>query len=157
MRTILAVGLISLFLIGGQAWAAPKAQYLIDSKPDQGVLIHLDEWFSTHPLKEGQASYGEQVFSSPRGTVSLFTKKDTLPVIGRHIHLTTDEIIFVYKGKGEIYINGEWMPVKAGDLHVCPRGVAHSSRTVGDSELCFISVFMPPQPNTGHDRVMIDE
>ena len=89
--------------------------------------------------------------------LNLTTNKDQKPLIGRHIHLTVDEIIFVYKGEGEMYINGKWVPVKGGDLHVCPRGVAHCTRALPGKELQYISIFAPPQPKGAHDRVMIDE
>ena len=77
--------------------------------------------------------------------------------LGRHIHITVDEIIFVYKGEGEIYNNGTWVPVKAGDLHVCPRGVAHATRALPGKEPMPFNILTPAQPKGGHDRVMIDE
>jgi mannose-6-phosphate isomerase-like protein (cupin superfamily) len=157
MRTVLGVVFIFLFVVYGQAFAAPTAKILIDSTPDQAVLIPLDQWFAEHLIKEGQASRGDKIYESPRCTVTVLTSKDPLPVIGRHIHLTTDEVVFVYKGEGEMYINGQWVPVKAGTLHVCPRGVAHATRALPGKELWLISIFSPPQPRGSSDRVMLDE
>jgi quercetin dioxygenase-like cupin family protein len=77
-------------------------------------------------------------------------------LIGRHIHTSAEEIVFVYKGTGEMYINGKWIPVKAGDLHVCPRGMAHATRVVGDGQMEVISIFAPPQAG-GNDRIMLDD
>ena len=37
--------------------------------------------------------------------------------LGRHIHVAVREIVFLYKGEGEMYFNDNWVPVKAGDLH----------------------------------------
>jgi mannose-6-phosphate isomerase-like protein (cupin superfamily) len=156
MRTILIVGSIFLAFLMGQVLAAPTAKYLIDSTPGEAVLINLEEWFSTHPVKEGQLSRFDNVFSSPRAALFCGTLKDPKG-IGRHIHLTADEIVYVYKGEGEMYINGQWLPVKAGDLHVCPRGVAHASRSLPGKELLLFNIFAPPQPKGGNDRVMIDE
>ncbi len=154
MRKIMIVGALFVVFFFGQVAAAPVAQHLIDSVPAQAVLIHLDEWFASHPAKEG-ASRGDIVFASPRSTVSLTTNRDAKG-LGRHIHTTVDEIIYVYRGAGEMYINGSWVPVKAGDFHVCPRGVAHATRAAAGSELQYISIFTPPQPKGGNDRVMID-
>ena len=140
----------------GQVLAAPTAKYLIDSTPGEGVLIHLDEWFSAHPVKDGRSGQSDKVFSSPRTEVAVSTSKDPKG-LGRHIHVTVDEIVFVYKGEGEMYINGKWVPVKAGDLHVCPRGVAHATRALPGKELRSFNVFGPAQPKSGHDRMMMDE
>ena len=156
MRAMVIIGAIALAFLAGQVLGAPTAKYLIDSTPDEDVLINLDEWFGTHPIKEGQSGRSDNVFSSPRAVVNIGTNKDTKG-IGRHMHVTVDEIIFVYKGEGEMYINGKWVPVKAGDLHVCPRGVAHASRALPGKELLTFNIFAPPQPKGAHDRVMIDE
>jgi quercetin dioxygenase-like cupin family protein len=63
----------------------------------------------------------------------------------------------VYKGTGEMFQNGKWVSLKVGDLHICPRGVAHGLRASGGGEISIISIFTPPQPKGGNDRVMIDD
>jgi mannose-6-phosphate isomerase-like protein (cupin superfamily) len=156
MRTIYVIGAIFLAFLVGQVFAAPTGKYLIDSTPGEDVLINLDQWFSTHAIKQGELGRSDTVFQSPRATMNIGSNKDTKG-IGRHIHLTVDEIIFIYKGEGEMYINGTWVPVKAGDLHVCPRGVAHATRALPGKELWSFNIFAPPQPKGAHDRVMIDE
>jgi mannose-6-phosphate isomerase-like protein (cupin superfamily) len=155
MRTIFVIGAIVLAFLVGQVVAAPTGKYLIDSTPAEDVLISLDQWFSEHPIKEGELSRSDNVFSSPRTTLNIGRNKDTKG-IGRHMHVTVDEIVFVYKGEGEIYINGKWVPLKAGDLHVCPRGVFHASRALPGKELWTFNAFAPPQPKGAHDRVEID-
>ncbi|MGA3175262.1 MAG: cupin domain-containing protein [Syntrophorhabdales bacterium] len=155
MKKAMIVGSVFLFFSFGLAAAAPVAKHLIDSVPGEAVLIHLDDWFTSHPGKVGD-SRGDMVFQSPRSSVSLTTNKDTKG-LGRHLHTTVDEIIYVYKGAGEMYINGKWVPVKAGDFHVCPRGVTHGTRAASGGELIYISIFTPPQPKGGNDRVMVDD
>jgi mannose-6-phosphate isomerase-like protein (cupin superfamily) len=156
MRTMVIIGAIALAFLAGQVLGAPTAKYLIDSTPGEDVLINLDEWFSTHPVKQGELSRSDNVFSSPRSALFIGTSKDPKG-IGRHMHVTVDELVFIYKGEGEMYINGKWVPVKAGDLHVCPRGVAHATRALPGKELLSFNMFSPPQPKGAHDRVMIDE
>ena len=151
MRTMAMIGLMALFLFSGQAMAQPLAKHLVDSKPGEAVLISLGEWFAANPLKEGKMRT-DRVYESSRDTINLLIIKDT--TIGRHLHTTVDEIVYVYKGSGEMNINGKWVPIKAGDLHVCPRGVAHSTRA-GNEELWVISIFSPPMPAAG-DRVTIE-
>jgi mannose-6-phosphate isomerase-like protein (cupin superfamily) len=155
MRTMLIIGSIVLAFVAGQVLGAPTAKYLIDSTPGEDVLINLDEWYSTHPIAEGKLGRSDNIFSSPRSAVFIGSSKDPKG-IGRHIHVTVDEIVFIYKGEGEMYINGKWVPVKAGTLHVCPRGVAHATRALPGKELLSFNIFTPPQPKGG-DRVMIDQ
>jgi len=156
MRTVFVIGAIFLAFLVGQVVAAPTAKYLIDATPGEDVLINLDEWFATHPIKEGEMGRSDNVFSSPRSAIFVGSNKDPKG-IGRHMHVTVDEIVFVYKGEGEMYINGKWVPVKAGTLHVCPRGVAHATRALPGKQLLSFNIFTPPQPKGAHDRVMIDE
>jgi len=156
MRTILTIGAILVTFLMEQALAAPTAQYLIDAKPDEGILISLDEWFAESPIKEGEVGRSDNVSSVPRAALFVGSSKDPKG-IGRHIHVTVDEIVFVYKGEGEMYINGKWVPVKADDLHACPRGVAHATRPLPGEELLTFNIFTPPQLKGAHDRMMIDE
>lgn len=155
MRAALLIGCIALGFLVGQVVAAPTGKYLIDSTPGEDVLINLNEWIPAHPIKEGQGR-SDVVFQSPRSTVIIGSNRDTKG-IGRHLHLTVDEIVFIYKGEGEMYINGKWVPVKGGDLHVCPRGVTHATRALPGKELWSFNIFTPPQPKGTHDRVMLDE
>lgn len=125
---------------------------LIDTPYNKGFVVNLDDWFNLHRLDPGAATRGDKVFESPRSQLVLVTNKG--PLIGLHYHQTADEIVFVYKGKGEMYIDGKWVPVKAGDLHINPRGVIHATRVVGDDEMWVFSVFTPPQAN-GNDKAMV--
>ncbi len=54
-----------------------------------------------------------------------------------------------------MYVNGKWVPVKAGYFHTSPRGVAHATRTAGDEEIWLMCFFTAPLP-PGGDRAMVD-
>jgi mannose-6-phosphate isomerase-like protein (cupin superfamily) len=156
MKTILIIGSIFiafLFLTTGKALAPPVAQHLIDAKPPEAQLFDAEKWFQDHPIEKGGIR-SETVFLSPRAQVNFLRIKGS--PLGRHIHSQVDEIVYIYKGRGEMYINGKWVPVKAGQFHTCPRGVAHSTRTTGDEEIWLIAFFTDPLPPLG-DRVMVDE
>ncbi|HWR38904.1 MAG TPA: cupin domain-containing protein [Patescibacteria group bacterium] len=127
---------------------------LIEGKNDTGLLIDLDEWYAAHPLKAGDATRGDNAYASSRAKVDFVTNKG--PLIGRHHHSSCEEIVFVYKGQGEMYIDGQWVPVKAGDLHINPRGVIHATRVVGDDEMQVFCIFSPPQAN-GNDKIFLDQ
>jgi quercetin dioxygenase-like cupin family protein len=164
MRTILIVGFLFLFVFSGQVSAEPLAKHLIDAEPGKALLFDAEKWFQEHPIEKGIAR-AETVFKSPRVQVMFFRFKGA--PLGRHIHTQVDELVYVVKGRGEQYINGKWLPIKAGDFHTSrlpikagdfhtsPRGVAHGGRTAGDEELWMILFFTEPlQP--GGDRAMIE-
>jgi quercetin dioxygenase-like cupin family protein len=156
MRTILIIGSILIaffFLSTGKALAQPIAKHLLDAKPPEALLFDVEKWFKDHPIEKGNARI-ETVFLSPRAQVLFIRGKGA--ILGRHIHSQLDELVYIYKGRGEIYLNGKWVPCKAGQFHTSPRGVAHSTRTVGDEEIWLICFFTDPLPPLG-DRVMIDE
>ena len=152
MRSILIIGVLFLFVCSGQILAKPIAKHLIDAKPEEALLIDVEKWFQAHPIEKGPVRF-EGVFKSPRGQALLIRLKGA--PLGRHIHTQIDDIVYIYKGRGEVYLNGEWTPVKAGDLHICPRGVAHTFRTGGDEELWLIAITTDPVP-PGGDRAMLD-
>ena len=152
MRSIFIVGFLFLFVFSGQVLAEPIAKHLIDATPGEALLLDVEKWFEAHPIEKGSVRFGT-VFKSPRAQV-VFIRLKGAPT-GRHIHTHVDDLLYVFKGRGEMYINGKWTPVKAGDFHTCPRGVAHSVRTVGDEEIWLIDFFTDPLP-PGGDRAMID-
>ena len=155
LRGILIAGGLALALVVGVRIGVRAAENKpIDSTPPESIVVNLDEFYAQHALKPGEPTRADKVFSSPRCVVNLVSNKG--PLIGRHIHASCDEIVFVYKGSGEMYINGKWIPVKAGDLHVCPSGVAHATRVVGEGTMEVISIWTPP-PAGGNDRIMLDQ
>ena len=153
MKAILISGLMIVILLSAPVFAQPIAKHLLDAKPQEGLLIDVEKWFQEHPIDKGKAKF-ETVFQSPRGqTLFLSGKGSWLP---RHIHTHVDEIIYIYKGRGEVYLNGKWVPCKGGEFHAAPRGVAHSLRTDGTEELWLICFFTDPVPPP-NDRIIIDE
>ncbi|MEN6414063.1 MAG: cupin domain-containing protein [Veillonellales bacterium] len=158
MKRIVLLGLVFMFLFTVSAMAAPGPvvgdQALLDTAFDKGLLISLDDFFANHPIQEGQPARGDEIFKSPRVQISLVTNKG--PLIGLHYHATADEIVFVYKGEGEMYIGGKWIPVKAGDIHINPRGVVHATRVTGDEPMEVIGFFTQPQAN-GNDKVFMSQ
>jgi quercetin dioxygenase-like cupin family protein len=121
--------------------AIPKG--LIDSTPAVALLLDLGVHHAGRTLPEKGVD-SQVVFEGPRSQVMVRTAvKGT--IIGGHFHSVTDEIIVVTGGSGEILVNGEWHPVKRGDLHVCPRGIVHDTRAL-EENLQYLSIFTPHLP-----------
>ncbi len=152
MRKIFIVGFLFLFLFSGQVLAEPIAKHLIDAEPGEALLLDVEKWFQAHPIEKGLIRFGT-VFKSPRVQVAFIRLKGA--PLGRHIHTQVDELVYVVKGRGEQYVNGKWVPLKAGDFHTSPRGVAHGGRTGENEEVWMILIFTEPLP-PGGDRAMID-
>ena len=132
MRPYFVVVFIFVLLFTGRVLAEPIAKHLIDAEPGKGLLFDVEEFFQAHPMEKGPVKMNI-VFKSPRAQVAFVQGKGN--PLGRHIHTHCDELLYVVKGRGEVYLNGKWTPIKAGDFHISPRGVAHTIRTAGDEVL----------------------
>ncbi len=60
--------------------------------------------------------------------------------IGMHSHDTSSEIMYFTSGEGHVLFKGESIPLKAGDVHYCPKGCSHSLINDGKTDLCFFAV-----------------
>ncbi len=154
MKKVVLLGFVLFYLMTSAGLSAEIPKGLVDSKPDQAILINLDEWYKTHPSPGKPGIVGETVFASPRSVVIIRTAgKGT--AAGSHFHSTTDEIVLIVGGSGEMLINGKWAPVRAGDLHVNRRGNVHNSRNPNE-DMRFISISTPQQPRGGDINAVKD-
>jgi quercetin dioxygenase-like cupin family protein len=116
---------------------------LIDSTPAAALLINLGEYYGKRPLPATGVD-SEVVYDCPRTQLMIRTAvKGT--TVGTHFHTVCDEYVIVVGGTGEILVNGQWTPVKAGDVHVCPRGIIHDTRALAE-DLQYLSIFTPHLP-----------
>lgn len=119
---------------------------LIDSSPAIAVLLRLEEHHARRTLPATGVD-SEVVYDCPRTQVMVRTAvKGTS--IGTHFHSVCDEIVVVTGGAGEVLVNGAWRPVKAGDVHVNPRGIIHDTRAL-EENLQYLSIFTPHLPPGG--------
>ena len=130
--------LLVLFTIPAMASPAPPA---VDSTPEMAVIVNIDEWSDNHPLNPGQQSLIGRLSTSPRYAVSLRSSNGLILV--PHFHPNADEILVVYKGSCDMIINGTRLRVKAGDVHVNPRGVVHATYCAPGEEMTVVSIFTP--------------
>ena len=77
-------------------------------------------------------------------TISLFiVRMVDGHVVKKHFHKTHDEVIFIIKGTGQMFVNEEWVSLKPGCIHFNPIGKIHSTKQTGNEPLVYISVFTP--------------
>ena len=116
---------------------------LIDSTPAIAQLIRLASYYPGRTLPATGVD-SEVVYDCPRTQLMIRTAVRGT-AIGNHFHTVSDEIVVVVGGRGEILVNGAWLPVAAGDVHVCPRGIIHDTRAL-DEDLQYLSIFTPHLP-----------
>jgi len=71
---------------------------------------------------------------------------------GNHIHQCDDnfeEIYYFFQGRGVMWIEGEDVPIEAGDAILVPPGVDHGFRNTGDEPLRLVLLFGKPQHSSG--------
>jgi len=103
---------------------------LLDTQYKKGYNFNLDEWYAAHPFEPGQTMRIDAAMGTLRSQL-MIAQRPSLPV---HYHGSADEIIYIYKGVGELYINGEWVKVYPGEIHFNPRGYIHGIHPAGDGE-----------------------
>lgn len=60
--------------------------------------------------------------------------------IGEEIHADADETLVVLAGEGEVELDGERRPLRAGDLLSIPRGAPHNVRNTNGTTLRLYAV-----------------
>lgn len=69
-----------------------------------------------------------------------------------HFHATSEEIYYIISGIGEMQVEGESFPVRAGDAIALLPGEKHKIWNRGESDLVFLCMCVPPYE---HDDTVI--
>jgi quercetin dioxygenase-like cupin family protein len=119
---------------------------LVDSSPDHSLLVDAAAYYAQRALPP-KGLDSETLFDSPRGQAMIRTAVRGT-TLAPHFHASSDEIMVILAGRGELLIDGQWLPTQAGHLHVCPRGIIHGTRAL-EEDLRFLSIFTPKLPAGG--------
>ena len=60
--------------------------------------------------------------------------------IGLHRHEGNSEVVLIKKGTGKVLFEGEYIPLKEGDVHYCPEGCEHSLINDSEEDLLFFGI-----------------
>jgi quercetin dioxygenase-like cupin family protein len=60
-----------------------------------------------------------------------------------HAHAGLDKVYQVVEGEGEFLLEGQALPMQAGDLLVAPEGVPHGVRNTGAGRLLVLLILAP--------------
>ncbi len=124
---------------------------LLDTQYKKGYIFNMDEWYAKHPIEPGKTMRIDPAMGTMRNQLNI-AQMPALPV---HYHGSADEMIYCYKGAGELYINGEWVKLNPGDIHFNPRGMIHGIHPV-EKEFKIFAVLCP-SPANGNDRIFRED
>ena len=62
-----------------------------------------------------------------------------------HVHPTAEESYEVIEGTLEVFMNGEWSPVRAGEKATVAQGVPHSVRNASEEPARIVNIHQPAQ------------
>ena len=90
------------------------------------------------PGKMGKAT----LFESPRLLVGL-NAFEPGQEHALHAHAGQDKVYLVVAGEGHFLLDGQDLPMRAGDLLVAPEGVPHGVRNTGSERLLVLAILAP--------------
>jgi quercetin dioxygenase-like cupin family protein len=117
------------------------------------ILTQIDDILKANPL-------------SPTDKVQMITvaQDDTITInvarfiegaeVKPHLHKTHDEMVYVLKGTGQMFVNEKWIDVKPGTFHFNPTNKVHATKNTGKEHLVIFSIFTPPMKEM--DRYYVD-
>ena len=60
--------------------------------------------------------------------------------IGPHVQSSGDDINYIISGTGRAVCDGIEEPLKAGVMHICPKGSSHSIINDSDEDMVFLTI-----------------
>lgn len=101
-------------------------------------IIHPQDLAVYSPQKMGKAT----IFESPRLLVGL-NAFEPGQEHALHAHAGQDKVYYVVDGSGLFLLDGNELPMRAGDLLVAPENVAHGVRNTGQNRLLVLACLAP--------------
>jgi mannose-6-phosphate isomerase-like protein (cupin superfamily) len=106
------------------------------------ILTQVDDILNANPLKADEKVQINNVAQDD--TVSFLLIRLTEGAeVKPHFHKTHDEIVYVIRGSGQMFVNDKWIDVKQGTIHFNPMNKVHSTRNTGKDHLVVLSIFTP--------------
>ena len=94
--------------------------------------------------------YRKSIGAEALGVTMFWIKKPSDPEKAKSImgpgHRHGEEMFFVLKGRGTMFIEGKNVPIKEGDTVLIPAGVLHGDGEWESDELVLLAVENPPRP-----------
>jgi len=99
-----------------------------------------------HPADHANYAAGKMgkstIFESPRLLVGL-NAFEPGQQHALHAHAGQDKLYYVLEGEGQFLLDGQELPMTAGDLLIAPDGVPHGVHSPGPGRLLVLAVLAP--------------
>jgi quercetin dioxygenase-like cupin family protein len=118
------------------------------------IVTQIDDILAANPLKASDKAQIINVAQDDTVTINVVRFVEGAG-IKPHIHKTHDEMVYIIKGSGQMFIDGKWIDVKPGTVHFNPINKVHATRNTGKENLVFLSIFTPSLKEP--DRYFVDE
>ena len=118
------------------------------------ILTQIDDILAANPMKATDKIQLINVAQDDTVTVNIARVREGA-VLKPHIHKTHDEVAYIVKGSGQMFVNGKWIDVKPGTFHFNPMNKVHATRNAGKEDLVLLSIFTPSMKEA--DRYFVDE
>ena len=134
------------YVAGGTAWQVVEADGLeilsvLVRDPLPGDATHAI--VGVDDAETGDATAGRQFrLLAPCASATQFIGYIPVGRAPDHFH-KYDEVIYVLEGQGELHIDGETAPLRAGTCVHLPAGLVHCLESTGPDELHVLGVFRP--------------
>ena len=112
------------------------------------MLRHFDQLASSDaPIKNGKGTVkGIRLLNDGEflGKGRLFNHMILKPgcSVGAHRHTGDMEVYYILSGEGLYDDNGTLVPIRAGDVAICPDGETHMLENTGTTDMEFIALIL---------------
>ncbi len=129
-----------------------------DEIRQKGAIGNLNDGveITTHSIPTRIIAWPGNGFQTLSVHVLTHRPGDESPMYGYDL---AEEALLCLKGKGEVFLRGQWVEIEAGDVAFFPRGVTHATRNPEENDRHFVLVncISPPQfdlyePDGYYDR-----
>ncbi|MCX5827847.1 MAG: cupin domain-containing protein [Deltaproteobacteria bacterium] len=144
LNGVIVVCLGLLFLTTAPAKAANTTEQ---------ILTQIDDILKVNPLSPTDKVQMINIAQDDTITINVARLIEGAEV-KPHFHKTHDEMVYVLKGSGQMFVNGKWINVKPGTFHFNPMNKVHSTKNTGKEPLVIFSIFTPSMKEM--DRYFVD-
>ena len=145
MRTRTASLCIATAFVAGLGiarWTPPAFAQTPQTPPLQAEIIDIAalDGAALGPIRPGSELRSKTLVVMDGGTIAVQQGN-----VGKHYHANNDEIQYILSGSGTMWLGDTQRAIKAGDLIVVPKGVAHAGTIATSGTFKAIAIKLPPQ------------
>jgi putative monooxygenase len=108
-------------------------------------IVHLSDVKTTDlPGRKMRLAISEAVLGAKKSSGGVIWIQPGCAVTPCHAHSESEEILFIIKGKGKVWVDGETSSVKSEDFILFPKNSRHMLKNTGNMVMKVLFIFSPP-------------